>query len=99
MKSGTRVLFVREKVLFSSEPGGLAQVTLDPIEAVYVEDSPALCEICRDPEATHARPKRQHAFSPMKEPGITIDVHYPGGPIERRENVQHGTFANGWVEL
>lgn len=97
MKQG--IVFLREKVIHSKNPDVTPhKVILVRVPAVYVGESEPLCEICHESEEGHLRPRRRHAYTPMTEPGITIDVQYPDEPVEPRHNVQHGDTANCWTE-
>ena len=97
------VIFWREKVIHSRRPDvDPHQVVLVPIPAILVGPSDVVigqrCAVCREPEEGHARRGRRHAFFPMVDPGVTIDVHYPDEPVERRHNVMRGRAANCWTE-
>ena len=97
MQNGDPVVFLREKVTFSDKPGGTAVVSLESVPAIYIAESAPICAVCRDLEADHSKPKRQHAFEAVIK-GISIEVHYPNGAKELRHNVQHGEEANCWIE-
>lgn len=97
MQYGDAILFWREKVKFSDQPGGLATVELESVPAKYIGESEPICAVCRDREEDHATPKRVHPFEAVIT-GITIEVQYSDEKKELRHNVQQGESANCWTE-
>ena len=93
-----QAVFWRKVVKFHDDKGNRIPGTfvLEPLPAGVVEGSKPLCHLCRGPEEGHARKGRVHLFTPMPDPGMTVDVTYPDGQVERRRNVPFGRAANHW---
>jgi len=98
MAKSKQAVFWRKVVKFQDDKGNRIPGTfvLEPMSAVVIEASKTLCHLCHEAEEGHARLSRKHMFTPMPDPGMTIDVTYPNGEIERRYNVRFGRAANCW---
>lgn len=95
MKTGTKIVFFREKVIHSRSADVTPhQKILVEVPAVYIAESDAWCEICHEPKYGHDRRGRKHAFVPQTLD--TIEINFPDEGKEIRHHVPQGNTVNSW---